>query len=398
MTPPGTSPIRGRELLSRFPLIDGHNDLPWAMRLGARYDFEQMDPGAGIASTHTDIPRLRAGGVGGQFWSVYVPSTLPGHEAVTATLEQVEFVHRMVERYPDDLELALTADDIEKSFSGGRIASLLGAEGGHSIGCSMGALRALYRLGVRYMTLTHNDNIPWADAATDTPAVGGLTAFGREVVREMNRLGMLVDLSHVAPSTMRDAIEVSQAPVIFSHSCCRAIVDHVRNVPDEVLTQLPGNGGVCMISFVPDFVSEACRTWRVEWRAALEQQGIDISDPVARKPATKAFVADHPRPVAVLDDVVAHLDHARELIGIDHLGVGGDYDGVDVLPEGLHDVTGYPALLDALLDRGWSEDDCQAVAGGNVLRVLRAAESVAARAQAERAPSLARIEDLDAGG
>jgi membrane dipeptidase len=396
--PPTETSSRGRELLSRFPLIDGHNDLPWAMRLGARYDFEQMDPGVGISSTHTDIPRLRAGGVGGQFWSVYVPSTLPGHEAVTATLEQVEFVHRMVERYPDDLELALTADDVERAFSSGRVASMLGAEGGHSIGCSMGALRALYRLGVRYMTLTHNDNIPWADAATDKPAVGGLTAFGREVVREMNRLGMLVDLSHVAPSTMHAAIDASEAPVIFSHSCCRAVVDHVRNVPDDVLRLLPDNGGVCMISFVPDFVSEACRTWRVGWRAAMDAQGIDIADAEARKPATKAFVTEHPRPVATLADVVTHLEHARELIGIEHLGVGGDYDGVDVLPEGLHDVTGYPALLDELLDRGWSEDDCRAVAGGNVLRALRGAESVATRAQADRAPSLARIEDLDAAG
>jgi membrane dipeptidase len=250
-----------RDLLGRHPVIDGHNDLPWTLRVGDGLDIDATDLAAPVASTHTDLPRLAAGGVGAQFWSVFVPAELQGETAVTATLEQIDLVHEMIGRYPDRLELALTADDVERITAAGRLASLIGAEGGHSIGCSLGTLRALYALGVRYMTLTHNRNLPWADAATDEPVTGGLTDFGREVVRETQRLGMFADLSHVAPGTMRDALDVAEAPVIFSHSSALALCDHPRNVPDDVLARLPGNGGVCMVTFVPTKVSVPCRSF-----------------------------------------------------------------------------------------------------------------------------------------
>ncbi|MCK2240449.1 MULTISPECIES: dipeptidase [unclassified Crossiella] len=333
---------RSQELLRRVPLVDGHNDLPWAIRDKTGGDLTAIELTVEQPGLHTDLVRLRHGGVGAQFWSVYVPCRFLEHRAVTAVLEQIELVHELVERYPEQLRLARSAAEVQSAFADGRIASLLGAEGGHCIGESLGALRALFRLGVRYLTLTHNDNTPWADSATDQPAAGGLTDFGREVVREMNRLGMLVDLSHVAPSTMWHALETSAAPVIFSHSSCRAVTDHPRNVPDEVLRELPGNGGVCMITFVPAFVS---------------------ADPVRR--AGRA-------------DVVAHLEHAREVAGIDHIGIGGDYDGTGELPDGLEDVSRYPELFADLMDRGWSEQDLTKLAGGNVLRVLEQAEKVAA--------------------
>ena len=347
--PSPSSLQRAAELLRRTPLVDGHNDLAWAHREQAGYDLGRLDVGTRLASTHTDLPRLREGGVGAQFWSVYVPSTLSGEAAVLATLEQVDFVRRMVAAYPDDLAPAASADDIARVFASGRIASLLGAEGGHSIGESLAVLRQLYALGVRYLTLTHNDNVSWADSATDEPRLGGLSPFGREVVTEMNRLGMLVDLSHVAVGTMNDALDTSEAPVIFSHSSCRALVDHPRNVPDDVLRRLADNGGVCMVAFVPVFVSAA--------------------------------------PTATVADVADHVEHARAVAGLDHVGLAGDYDGCDVLPTGLEDVTGYPRLIAELIDRGWSDDDCAKVAGGNILRVLAEAEAVAARAQKERAPA-----------
>jgi len=379
-----------RALLATHPLVDGHNDLAWAMRLRVAYDLDAVDLAAGVPETHTDIPRLRAGRVGAQFWSVFVPSSLAGDAAVSATLEQVDFVHRMIERYPDVFALALTADDAVRIFESGRIASFLGAEGGHSIACSMGTLRSLYRLGVRYLTLTHNDNTPWADAATDEPAIGGLNDFGRAVVREMNRLGMLVDLAHVAPSTMHDALDVSEAPVVFTHSSCRALVDHQRNVPDDVLQRLAGNGGVCMVAPVTDFVSEECKAWRAAFRATLEREGIDPRDP-AQQARADAVRAGLPRPDATLDDVVGHVEHAREVAGIDHIGIGGDYDGTDVFPVGLEDVSCYPVLFAALLERGWSKDDCVKLAGANALRALRDAEAVAERLGKEMAPSLATL-------
>jgi membrane dipeptidase len=386
---------RIRKLLAEHPVVDGHNDLAWEARERVGYDWDRLDISRPGCLTHTDLPRLRAGGVGAQFWSVFVPSTLQGDAAVTATLEQVDAVHAMVARFPDELALATTRTDVERAWSQGRIASLMGAEGGHSIDSSLGVLRMLYALGVRYLTLTHNDNVPWADSATDEPVLGGLSPFGGEVVREMNRLGMLVDLSHVSADTMRDALDVAQAPVLFSHSSARAVCDHPRNVPDDVLGRLADNGGVCLVTFVPKFVSPAVREWDLETRDAAEVAGVDPTD----DPAHDAFVAErtlsHPRPAATVDDVVAHCEHVRDVAGAAHVGLGGDYDGVDVLPVGLEDVSGYPRLLAALADRGWSDADLAALTGGNALRVLGEAERRAGEIAPTRGPSLARIEDLD---
>jgi membrane dipeptidase len=391
-----SQPDRARALLDRFPVIDGHNDLPWALREAGSLDPARTDIAAPVPFTHTDLPRLASGGVGAQFWSVYVPAQLQGEAAVATTLEQIDLVRQLTARYPEALELAFTAADVERIMATGRIASLLGAEGGHSIAGSMGTLRALYQLGVRYMTLTHNLNLPWADSATDEPAAGGLTPFGREVVREMQRLGMLVDLSHVAATTMNDALDTAEAPVIFSHSSARAVCDHPRNVPDSVLARLAGNGGICMITFVPAFVSQRCRDWELELAAQMELDGLDYRDLDARRQVGGTWLASHPKPAATLADVVAHAEHVREAAGIDHIGIGGDYDGVDALPEGLQDVSRYPALIGALLDRGWSESDCGQLTCGNLLRVMRDAEAAASRLGATGQPSMARIEDLDA--
>src|SRR5216683_471388 len=364
-----------RDLLHRFPLVDGHNDLPWELRDQVGGDLDRVDLASPVATTHTDLPRLRRGGVGAQFWSVYVPATLAGESAVTATLEQIDLVHRMIGRYPDALELALTADDVERIFASGKVASLLGAEGGHSIASSLGVLRALYALGVRYLTLTHSSNVPWADSATDTPAAGGLTDSGREVVREMQRIGMLVDLSHVSVGTMRDALAVAVAPVIFSHSSARALCDHPRNVPDEVLTALAANGGVCMVTFVPAFVSPACAEWEFAVVADMTRRGLDTRDFSLFRVAAAEWAASHPRPAATLAQVAGHIDHVRAVAGVRHVGIGGDFDGCDQFPAGLEDVSCYPALIAELLGRGWTEDDCALLAGGNVLRVLRDAEA-----------------------
>ncbi len=383
-------------LLADHPLIDGHNDLPWCARETVGYDFDRLDIAGDTSDrNHTDIPRLRKGHVGAQFWSVFVPSNLPEGKAVTATLEQIDAVHHMIGRYADTFGLARTADEVEQVFASGRIASLLGAEGGQSIDSSLAALRMLHVLGVRYMTLTHNDNNPWADSATDTPAHHGLTAFGKEVVREMNRIGMLVDLSHVSADTMRDALATSSAPVIFSHSSARAVCSAPRNAPDDVLRTLEANGGVIMSTFVPDFVSQACADWRNEAKEAALKAGVDPKDHTAFTEFTAARRADHPKPLATIDDAVAHFEYLRELIGVDHIGVGGDYDGVDHLPEGLEDVSCYPALFAELADRGWSDDELAKVAGGNVLRVMRAVEGVAHDLQEKLPPSLATIEQLD---
>jgi membrane dipeptidase len=358
-------------------VVDGHNDLPYALR-EVGYDFGRIDIAIPQPQLHTDLPRLRQGLVGAQFWSVYVPCSLAGAAAVTATLEQIDAVYTLVQRYPDDLVLVTSADGLDAVLgSGGPIGSLLGAEGGHSIDNSLGVLRSLYRLGVRYLTLTHNQNTDWADSATDVPVHGGLTAFGREVVAEMNRLGMLVDLSHVAPSTMHAALDTSTAPVIFSHSSARAVCDHPRNVPDDVLARLPVNGGVCMITFVPFFVSPAACAWAMEVKEAAERAGVDPRD----LNATYAFHDNYPTPPppATLDDVVAHLEHARDVAGIDHLGLGGDYDGVPVTPVGLEDVSRYPQLLAALRDRSWSDSDLRQLCWRNISRALHDAESVAVR-------------------
>ena len=382
---------RALALLSEHPLVDGHNDLPWAMRAAVGYDLSQLDLTVRGDRTQTDLVRLREGRVGAQFWSVFVPSSLPDDVAVRQTLEQVDFVHELVAAFPGDLGLALTADDVERVFGSGRVASLLGAEGGQSIGCSLATLRALHGLGVRYMTLTHNDNNPWADSATDEPACGGLSDFGREVVREMNRIGMLVDLSHVAVTTMHAALDTSEAPVVMSHSSCRALNDHVRNVPDDVLLRLRDNGGVLMVTFVPDFVSPDCRQWTEAAREEMRSAGLDDRDWQVAEAFCLAREKSDPKPRATIAQVADHLDHAREVMGVEHVGIGGDYDGCSDFPVGLEDVTGYPRLFAELLDRDWSEKELAQVAGGNALRALRDAEAVSRRLQRERPPSRATL-------
>ncbi|GHI07187.1 membrane dipeptidase [Streptomyces cellostaticus] len=390
-----TSLDEARELLRAFPVVDGHNDLPYALRKQVRYNLDARDLAERQdAHLHTDLPRLREGGVGAQYWSVYVPSDLP--DAVPATLEQIDGVRQMLARYPAQLAPALTAADMEAARAEGRIASLMGAEGGHSIANSLGTLRGLYGLGVRYMTLTHNDNVDWADSATDEPKTGGLSAFGSEVVREMNRLGMLVDLSHVAATTMRDALDASSAPVIFSHSSARAVCDHPRNIPDDVLERLPSNGGVAMVTFVPKFVLQAAVDWTAAADENLRAHGFHHLDttPEAME-IHRAYEERTPRPVATVATVADHLDHMREVAGIDHLGIGGDYDGTAFTPDGLDDVSGYPNLIAELLDRGWSRADLAKLTWQNAVRVLGAAEDVARELQATRAPSHATIESLD---
>ncbi len=382
-----------RELLAEHPVVDGHNDLPWALRKQVRYDLDQRDiAGDQSAYLHTDIPRLRAGGVGAQFWSVYVSTELTGDEAVSATLEQVDAVDQLISRYPADLVRALSADDMEAARADGRIASLMGAEGGHSINNSLATLRALHQLGVRYMTLTHNDTIDWADSATDEPRHGGLTDFGREVVLEMNRVGMLVDLSHVAATTMRDALDVTAAPVVFSHSSARAVCDHPRNIPDDVLERLPANGGVAMATFVPKFILPAAVEWTLAADENLRAHGLHHLDTTPEAMALhRAFEARRPRPVATAATVADHLDHMREVAGIDHIGIGGDYDGTAFTPSGLDDVAGYPNLIAELLTRGWSKADLAKLTWSNAVRALRDAEAVARDLSASRGPSNAVI-------
>ncbi|MFC5007304.1 dipeptidase [Dactylosporangium cerinum] len=384
-----------RRVLAAMPVIDGHNDLPTALRARAGYSVAGLD--GHRPELHTDIPRLRAGGVGGQFWSVYVPSHLPEPEAVAATLEQIDAVYRLAATYPETFTIAYTAADTERVIREGRIASLIGVEGGHSLAGSLGVLRSFARLGVRYLTLTHNDNTAWADSATDKPAVGGLTDVGRAIVTELNRLGILVDLSHVAASTQRDALDASTAPVIFSHSSARSVNDHPRNVADPELHRLRTNGGVVQLTFVPAFVSADVAEWTLA--ALAERQRLDLPVPwtwpraprpgesaaavraeAVQPPADDRFsrwLAAHPRPAVSLAQVADHVDHARDVAGVAHVGLGGDYDGVDWLPAELADVSGYPRLLGELADRGWSGADLEALTGRNILRVLRDAEDVA---------------------
>ncbi|MFB7997801.1 dipeptidase [Streptomyces sp. NPDC056002] len=397
MTAVTTSLERARAILADFPVVDGHNDLPWALREQVAYDIDARDIAVDqSAHLHTDLARLRAGGVGAQFWSVYVRSDMAGDVAVSATLEQIDCVQQLIERYPADLRRALTAADMEAARTEGRIASLMGAEGGHSIDNSLATLRALHTLGVRYMTLTHNDNIAWADSATDEPGVGGLSPFGHEVVREMNRTGMLVDLSHVAATTMRAALDTSVAPVIFSHSSSRAVCDHPRNIPDDVLERLPANGGVAMATFVPKFVLQAAVDWTAAADDNLRASGFHHLDtsPEAMK-LHRAFEEAHPRPVATVSTVADHLDHMREVAGVDHIGIGGDYDGTAFLPDGLGDVSGYPNLIAELVDRGWSDTDLAKLTWQNAVRVLGAAEDVARDEQTRRGPSNATLDQLD---
>ena len=360
-------------------VFDGHNDLPWAVRELCGYDLDKVGLAAGDRRLHTDLPRLRAGGVGAQFWSVFVPCSLAGDAAVTATLEQIDFVRGLVRRYPDHLSLATSASEVTASVEAGRIASLMGMEGGHSINSSLAMLRMMYELGVRYLTLTHNENVPWADSATDDPSSGGLTEFGRDVVSEMNRIGMFVDLSHVSDDTMRDALGVTSAPVIFSHSSARAVCDNVRNVPDDVLARLAGNGGVCMVTFVPMFVSQPVADWYDDMLRLVQRRGgdprriFDVNTLIADR------LASDPPPECTVEDVADHVDHVRDVAGIDHVGLGGDYDGSMFFPAGLGDVSGYPKLLQALRDRGWSSPELGQLAHGNVLRAMHDLEDAADR-------------------
>jgi membrane dipeptidase len=391
---------RARALHKQVPLIDGHNDYPWALReLDPARDFASADITGSMPRLMTDIPRLRQGGVGGQFWSVYVPSTMQGREAVRATLEQIDIVHRMMRRWPEAFQLTRTAAEVERAFKNGRIASLIGMEGGHSIDSSLATLRMMHAVGAGYMTLTHSANVPWADAATDKPVHGGLTRFGEEVVREMNWLGMLVDLSHVSPGTMEDAIRVSAAPVIFSHSSARAVCDVPRNVPDTILQMMPKNGGVVMITFVPGFISQEVAGHGA--RAQAAQQSLR-----AQFPNNDAYVAtgmerwraENPEPRATLSQVADHIDHVRKVAGIDHIGLGGDFDGISTVVQGLEDVSKYPDLTAELLRRGYTEQDIRKILGQNILRVMREAERVSAELRKKRGPSTATIEQLDRAG
>jgi membrane dipeptidase len=388
---------RARALHKQSPLIDGHNDYPWALRENnIERDINKLDIRNPQPSIMTDIPRLREGGLGGQFWSVYVPATMQGQTAVRTTFEQIDIVHRMVKKYPETFELARTAADVERIFKAGKIASLIGMEGGHAIDNSLATLRMFYAVGARYMTLTHGSNIAWADSGTDTPKLNGLSKFGEEVVREMNRMGMLVDLSHTSPDTMDDAIRVAEAPVIFSHSVARALNDHGRNVPDSILQQLPKNGGVVMVTFVPGFLSPEVNAHGKRQQEERDRLRALYPNDAAKVDAElKTWLTANPEPRATLAQVADHIDHIRKVAGIDHIGIGSDFDGITSVPVGLEDVSKYPALTAELLKRGYADGDVKKILGLNVLRALRRAEEVAARLQKEREPSTATIEKLD---
>jgi membrane dipeptidase len=388
---------RARRLHAATPLVDGHNDLPWEIREKAGGDLARLDPRASNPAQHTDIPRLRAGAVGGVFWAAYVPAEYARGGAARVALEQIDLIHRMTAQSPD-LRMALTADDVERAHRDGRIASLIGIEGGHAIENSLGTLRQFHALGVRYLTLTHGTTIDWADAATDSAEHGGLTRFGEEVVREMNRMGMLVDLSHVSPETMKDAIRVSAAPVIFSHSSARALADHPRNVPDDVLRLLKPNGGLVMVNFYSGFIDPgAAASMRGMFEVQRRFQAQYPDDRAAAQRAYREWQRQNPIARGNIATVADHIDHIVKVAGIDHVGIGSDYDGVTSLPQGLDDVSHYPYLTVELLRRGYSDADVRKVIGGNILRVMRAAEASAARLQRERPASVAKIDEMDGG-
>ncbi len=389
-----------RRILRESPLVDGHNDLAENLReiLGNRLDRIDLtaDTSKLEEPMQTDIPRLRKGMVGGQFWSAFVPSELDGPAGVQMLFEQIDVIKRMVARHPDIFELALTAGDIERIHRSGRIASLIGIEGGQAIGSSLAVLRQAHATGARYMTLTHWKSLRWVDAATDKPLHGGLTRFGREVVHEMNRLGMLVDLSHVSDAVMRDALATSEAPVIFSHSSSRTVCNHVRNVPDDILQLVAINGGIVMVNFAPGFISDAARLYdEVAWPEHDRIVQLHPGDPASVRTEFAAWQVAHPAPIVTLAQVADHLDHIRQVAGIEHVGIGSDFDGIGRTPVGLEDVSKYPALLAELLHRGWTPGEVKKVAGLNLLRVMRGAEEVATRLQRQRSPSDALIEDLD---
>ena len=401
---------RVARVLEQTPLIDGHNDLPWEIRTRFKSDLTSIDLAASTAQLPgppdspplmTDIPRLRRGGVGGQFWSVFVDTSMKGPLAVQATLEQIDIVKSMCARYPADFGMAYTAADLMRLHKAHRIACLIGVEGGHQINDSLAVLRGYYDDGARYMTLTHAINTAWADSATDNPVHNGLTPFGREVVREMNWLGMLIDLSHVSDKTMRDALAVTEAPVIFSHSSARALVDHPRDVPDDILLLVAKNGGVVMVNFATPYVSDARRRWSAD-RAAEQARynsppfgGLYIGQPERTAAALKDWDAAHPMPPVGIGEVADHIDHIRKVAGVEHVGLGSDFDGIPDAPTGLEGVDKYPALLEELARRGWSDADLAQLAGRNVLRVMTQAEAVSARLRASRPPSAATLAGLD---
>ena len=392
---------KARQILQEAPLIDGHNDVPWQYRKRVNNRLADIDLASDLTTMEqplqTDIARLRQGAVGAQFWSVYVPATFRGPDGVYMVIEQIDMAKRIIDRYSETFELALTADDIVRIHKAGKIASLLGMEGGHSIGNSLAALRQLYDLGARYMTLTHSLNIDWADSGTDHPFVGGLSDFGEEVVREMNRLGMMVDLSHVHPETMHDAIDVSEAPVIFSHSSAYAVTPHPRNVPDDVLERLPKGDAVVMVTFLSNYVNEGFMPYVDSLRAEMDRLAkLNPDNEAAVAAGMEAWRAANPAPPnATVADVADHIDHIRDLIGVDYIGIGGDYDGATFFPESMGDVSGYPVLFAELLRRGYSEADLKKIAGQNLLRVMRKVKDVADRLRKERAPSDATLDELD---
>lgn len=393
---------RARALLERVPLIDGHNDMPWAFRARTGNHLEGLDLAADQSQSKrpmdTDIPRLRQGGVGGQFWSVWIPIPEPGGRAGDArvVIEQLDLVKRLADRYSEDLEIAYTANDVLRIHKDGKIASLIGMEGGHSIENSLAVLRATYDLGARYMTLTHTKGLDWADSATDEPRCGGLTEFGKEVVREMNRLGMLVDLAHVSPEAMHDALDVTRAPVMFSHSSAFAVCNHVRNVPDDVLLRVKENNGVVMVVFLGFYVSEEQRLWAEErWSHRDHLRETHGDDNEAFRAAMQEWTDANPRPEATIQQVADHIDHIRDTIGIDHVGIGSDFDGSPTLPVGLEDVSCYPNLMVELFKRGYSDDEVAKVIGLNILRVMRDVEKVSKVLRETESPSDALIEDLD---
>jgi membrane dipeptidase len=388
---------RAREVLASSPLIDGHNDLPWAIReaKGAPLDVAAYDLRKHTAGM-TDLARLKQGMVGAQFWSIYIPGEAKDSGYARIQLEQFDIAHRFIAMYPDELQLALSSKDIRDAFKHKKIASLLGMEGGHAIENSLGALRSYYALGARYMTLTHNVTLDWADAALDSARHDGLTPFGDEVIREMNRLGMMVDLAHVSPGVMSDALNVTEAPVIFSHSDSRALVDVARNVPDSILKRVPKNGGVVMVTFVPSFVSQAFLDHsKLQGEAERQIRKRLAGDTAAIRKESDAWKAGNPAPVVTVSQVIDHIEHIRQIAGIDHIGIGGDFDGITDTVQGLDDVSKYPALFAELAHRGWSDDDMRKLAGQNVLRVFEQVEQVAARLQKTRQPSTKTIQELD---
>ena len=394
-TPASAQPIdpkvqaRIDRILKTTPLIDGHNDIAEQLAENYKRHIDGLASGTDQRQPHplmTDMARLHQGRVGGQFWSVYISGAITGDAAIRETIEQIDIIRRMIDAYPNDLELARTADDVVRIHKAGKVASMMGVEGGRQIGGSLAALRQFYNLGARYMTLTHNQTTEWADSATDDPKYGGLSPFGVTVVHEMNRIGMLVDLSHVSADTMKDAIAASRAPVIFSHSSARALVGHLRNVPDDVLQLLPANGGVVMVNFVPDFISDAVWHWGAEKNAEEARlKAFHRNSTVEVKAGLDAWVAAHPRPAVTVTAVADMIDHVAKVAGHDHVGIGGDLDGIDTTVDGLSGVEDYPNLFAELIRRGWSDQDLSKLAGGNVLRVLRKAESVSASMKNEPA-------------